>query len=288
MTEVFNTGEQAFDQYIMLVLPGAAFALTVAMVVWRRRRRWLWIGGALTLFLFLLTFALPLADHRHMQALAASPAVKTVEGPISGHRRETRRVWLGTSRGVGVGTSSSYRTQTDEQFFIGKQWFAFEVGGFPSTASFTNAGDAPLPLRDGTWARASYIADPWYQNQLRIVKLALGEPAPGETEKGIKDTGFATFWRDFAAAVARGDQAAVQAKTRFPFLFAGTPLQPDRFATVWQALFTPPPLKQCLSRATPLPDGDAWSVSCGVYVYVFEKAGNGWRFATFAADPEAE
>ncbi|CAN5117444.1 hypothetical protein BH10PLA2_BH10PLA2_00020 [soil metagenome] len=174
------------------------------------------------------------------------------------------------------------------RFLIGRQWFAFEVAGYPSNATFTNSGDPPLPLKDGTWARASYVADPWYRNEARIVKLALGEPIAGETAKAIKDATFATFWRDFAAAVGRGDQAAVQARTRFPFLFAGTPLQADRFATVWQALFTPSPLKQCFGRATPLPDGDAWSVSCGVYIYVFEKGVDGWRFATFTADPEAE
>ena len=37
----------------------------------------------------------------------------------------------------------------------------------------------------------------------------------------------------------------------------------------------------------PEPDGKTMSVSCGVYVYVFEKDASGWRLASFTADPEA-
>lgn len=286
MREVFSTAQQPFDQYVMLVLPGAALLLTLYMLFRRKQRRWLWIGGGVTLLLFLLTFALPLADHHHMRAMAAGGDVRTVEGPISAHSRETRRVWTGTSRGVGVTTSDRYRTRTDEGLYIGTQWFAFEVNGYPSQASFTNSGDPPLPLADGTWARASYIADPWYQDELRIVRLSLGE-AGGPSTTSAHDQGFAAFWRDFSARVARGDEAGIRARTRFPFLFSGTPLAIERFGQVWQALFAPAPLRQCLGRATPVPDQGAMSVSCSIYVYIFEKGAEGWRFSGFTADPDA-
>lgn len=287
MRVIFDTADQPFDQYMMLLLPGAALVVTLVLFARGKRRRTLWIGGGITLLLFLLTFVLPLADHHHMQALAASPEVRTVEGPISVHSRETRRVWLGTSRGVGVGTSNNYRTETLEQFYIGKQWFAFTVGNYPSNASFTNVGDPPVSLADGMWARARFIADPWYENELRIVRLSLGEPDPGERGASGGDPAFAAFWTQFAAAVARQDQAGLRRLTRFPFLFAGSAIGAERFETIWMALFFPPTLRQCLARAAPAPDGDAMSVGCGAYVYVFEKDADGWRFASFTADPEA-
>ncbi len=288
MRVIFDTADQPFDQYKLLILPAAALVVTLALFARGRRRRTLWIGGGITLLLVLLTFVLPLADHHHMRALAASPEVRTVEGPISVHSRETRRVWLGTSRGVGVGTSNSYRTETLEQFYIGTQWFAFTVGDYPSNASFTNIGDPPVALADGMWARASFIADPWYQDELRIVRLSLGEPDPAErAESSSDDPAFAAFWRHFAAAVSGEDRNAVRMLTRFPFLFAGSAIGAERFETIWMALFAPPTLRQCLARATPLADGEAMSVGCGAYVYVFEKDGDGWRFASFTADPEA-
>lgn len=287
MRVIFDTAAQPFDQYQMLVLPGAAMVVTLALFARSRGRRTLWIGGGITLLLFLLTFVLPLADHHHMQALARSPDVRTVEGPISVHSRRTYRVWLGSSRGVGVGTSNSYRTQTDEQFYIGPQWFAFTVGDYPSTASFTNIGDPPVKLADGMWAKASFIADPWYQDELRIVRLSLGEPDAAERGAASGDPAFAGFWTKFAAALERQDQAGVRALTRFPFLFAGSAIGADRFETIWMALFVPPTLRQCLARAMPARDGEAMSVGCGAYVYVFERGAGGWRFAAFTADPEA-
>lgn len=287
MRVIFDTAHQPFDQYMLLLLPAAALAVTLVLIARGKGRRTLWIGGGITLLLFLLGFVLPLADHRHMRALAASPDVRTVEGPISVHSRETRRVWLGTSRGVGVGTSNSYRTETIEQFYIGSQWFAFTVGDYPSNASFTNVGDPPVALADGLWARASFIADPWYQDELRIVRLSLGEPDPAERAASAGDPAFAGFWREFATAVGRQDQATVRRLTRFPFLFAGSAIGADRFDTIWMALFAPPTLRQCLARAVPAADGDAMSVGCGAYVYVFDKGVDGWRFTAFTADPEA-
>lgn len=287
MRVIFDTAGQPFNQYMMLLLPGAALIVTLVLFARGKGRRTLWIGGGITLLLFLLTFVLPLADHHHMRALAASSGVRTVEGPISAHHRETRRVWLGTSRGVGIGTSNNYRTETIEQFYIGKQWFAFTVGNYPSNASFTNIGDPPVRLADGIWAKASFIADPWYEDELRIVRLSLGEPDPAERASAAADPAFAGFWRDFAGALGRQDQAAVRALTRFPFLFAGSSIGADRFETIWMALFFPPTLRECLARAAPAPDGEAMSVGCGAYVYVFEKGVGGWRFAAFTADPEA-
>jgi len=51
--------------------------------------------------------------------------------------------------------------------------------------------------------------------------------------------------------------------------------------------FFPEPLRPCFGPACPVRVGDAWSVSCGAFVYVFEKTAPGWQLASFTADPEA-
>lgn len=50
----------------------------------------------------------------------------------------------------------------------------------------------------------------------------------------------------------------------------------------------PAPLRACFATAAPMKDGDAWTVGCGAYVYVFNKGAAGWQLTDFAADPEAE
>lgn len=288
MKTVFDGTAMAFDQYIMLLFPLAALAVTVIAIARGARRRWHIIGGLVTVFVFLLTFALPLADHVHVQAAVREGRVRTVEGRISGFKHEVERRFTGTSQGVGVTSSHNYTTVTTEQFFIGDIWFWYELGGFPARNSFTNIGDPPLALKDGMTARATWFADGWYGDQRRIVKLELGDGARGAGPSAKSgDAAFDAFWTRFSAAAAKGDMAGVKALTRFPFLFAGTPLTPDRFESIWMGIF-PAPLRPCFGTATPVKDGDAWSVSCGVYVYVFEKGTDGWRLATFTADPEAE
>lgn len=302
MTTLFDTTSMAFDQYLMLVFPGAALLVTAIVALRGGRRKWLLMLGGLTIFLFLLTFCLPVADYHHVQAAARAATVRTVEGVISNHSRRTERRFAGFSRGVGVTTSTSYTNVTIESFHVGQSWFAFEVGEFPSHASFTNIGDPPIPLRDGQRVLASYFEDPWYDRQARITKLVMldakgtplaaaraassgGSATSGSVGSG--DAAFDAFWTRFSRAAAAGDMAGVGALTRFPFLFAGTPLDAARFETIWAGIF-PAPLRPCFETAEPVKDGAAMSVSCGAYVYVFEKGKAGWQLTGFTADPEGE
>ena len=174
---------------------------------------------------------------------------------------------------------------------MGQQWFWLRVGGFPSNASFTNTGSEPLPLTDGTMARVTWFADPWYGNETRIVKLELGPP-PGKVgaTDGSRSSGLMTdapadfreFWRRFVEAAGAGDKDAVAGLAHFPFDFAGTPLTRDRWDSIWMALF-PEPLRGCYAAAVPARDGDGWTASCGAYVYSFGKGEDGWRLTGFAA-----
>lgn len=304
---VFDAATQKFDDWWQAVIPVAALIFTMGAFIRDARALWKWGGVILTLFLLFATIIGPIMDLNHIQAAMREGRTKTVEGLISAHKRETVRRWVGDSRGVGISTTRRYTSSTSEQFFVGQQWFWLRVDGYGSNASFTNGGSDPLPLKDGTRAKVTWFEDPWYDNETRIVRLELGpDPAGissgaqvGTTARvplgsGGKATGedtkapadFAAFWQRFSTAASSGDQAGVAALTRFPFLFAGTPLEKDRFDSIWMGIF-PPPLRSCFSTASPAKDGDAWSVSCGAYVYAFEKGADGWRLASFTADPEA-
>jgi hypothetical protein len=304
MTLVFDAANVRFDQYVMLLIPGTALLLTLFIALRGGKRKSVIIGGCITAFLFLLTVLLPIADHQHVRAALTDGSAKTAEGVISAHKRETMKRWTGSARGVGISSFNSYTSSTSEQFFVGQQWFWLRVGGFPSGASFTNAADPPLPLNDGTWVRVTWFNDPWNGDETRILRLEIdqrsatqapraapaggarmGQPVAASTSGLPAD--FAAFWKGFSAAAASGDSAGVRALTRFPFLFAGTPVDAARFSSIWMGIF-PEPLRPCFATATPVKDGDAWSLSCGAYVYMFEKGASGWQFTDFTADPEAE
>ncbi len=101
------------------------------------------------------------------------------------------------------------------------------------------------------------------------------------------DPAFAAFWTRFSAAASKGRRGRREGPDALPFLFAGTPLDAARFDSIWMGIF-PAPNRPCFAAATPMKDGEAMSVSCGVYIYVFEKGADGWKLASFTADPEAE
>jgi|GEM_PF-3138949 len=310
MTLVFDTATVPFNNYIGLLLPGATLVVMLIALMRGGQRKWVLIMGGVTVFLFIVAFILPLADFQHVKAALTDGSAKTVEGVISQHKRETVRRWTGSSRAAGgVSSFDRYTSSTSEQFYVGNQWFWLRVAGMPSGASFTNAKDPPLPLRDGTRVRVTWFNDPWSDNETRILKLEIDEasaaaaaraqpavvasggvagvPVAAAASTAALPADFAAFWARFSKAAAAGDAAAVKALTRFPFLFSGSELDATRFDSIWAGIF-PAPIRPCLGSATPLKDGDAWSVSCGVYVYVFNKGPAGWQFTDFSADPEAE
>lgn len=307
MTLIFDAATVQFASYWGLLLPAATLAVMLFVLLRGGPRKWVFLLGGVTIFLFLIAFVLPVADFHHVKAALTDGSAKTVEGVISMHERKTTKTWTGSSRGAGISSYNSYTTNTSEQFYVGQQWFWLRVGGMPSNASFTNAGDPPVSLRNGMRVRVTWFDDPWNGDETRILKLEIDEKAaaalPPEPVTAAAATGasaaaatpassaklpadFEAFWKRFSAAAAAGDAAGVKALTRFPFQFAGTPLDATRFDNIWMGIF-PPPLRSCFSTAVPAKDGDAWSVSCGAYVYLFNKSADGWQLTDFTADPEA-
>ena len=287
MVTVFDAAQVRFDATLFL-FPVVALLVAAYIITRTRARGRRWILAGVIGLLALLFVALPIADHYHVRAALTDGSARRVEGIVSQHKRQTVRRWAGRSTGVGISSSNRYTTSTSEQFFVGQQWFWLRVNGFPSGTSFTNGGDPPLALQNGTRARVTWFADPWFDDETRILRLEIERPSTVKGDSGTPPLpeDFARFWQQFSQAAARGDRDGVKTFTRFPFLFSGSSLDEERFDSIWAGIF-PAPLRPCFTTATPVQDGAAWSVSCGVYVYIFEKGTDGWRLASFTADPEA-
>jgi len=302
MRTVFDAGAVAFDPLIPALFPLAALAVTAWLYKTAQRRLWWKIGAGVTLLLFGLAIVFPWLDLRHVRGVVAKGDVQTAEGIVSQHKRWTEKRFDGYSKGVGISTTTRYRTTTYEYFYVGDQFFTYVVGGYSSPASFTNSADPPVPIRDGMRARVTYFADSWNDGDKRIVKLELG-PGTGVIPKApavtVAPTGasaggagvalppdFAAFRRRFGEAMTKGDAAAAKTMVNFPFLFGGHEVGADEFDSLWMSLFSEP-LRPCLATAKPVKEEDRYTLFCGPYGYYFGRTPGGWKLVEFGADGEA-
>ena len=118
--------------------------------------------------------------------------------------------------------------------------------------------------------------------------LALGLlTACGEASRS--GDSFDEFWEEFKTSVAADDMAAVQALTRFPFLFEGEPRDSSAFGDVYAALFEDA-ARSCLATAAPMAEDDRYVAFCGPIdgqvLYYFAHDERGWHFAEFGVDAE--
>lgn len=289
MVTVFDASKASLHPFTFVV-PVLILAVLAYTLMRTTTRGWQWILRITLVVIGLLGIGGPIVDHLRVRAALTQGSASSVEGVISAHKRETIRRWSGRSTGVGITSTDRYTSTTIEQFYVGNQWFWLRVNGYPSQTSFTNSGDPHLAIRDGMRARVMWFNDPWYSDETRILRFEIADDALAKADRAPAQEGlpddFKAFWQRFSQAAAAGDANGVKALTRFPFLFEGTPLDAERFENIWAGIF-PVPLRSCFGSAKPVRDGEAWSVSCGVYVYIFENGAGGWRLASFTADPEA-
>jgi len=299
---VFDAAAVPFDFLIGSLFPLGALAVAVWLYKTGTKRLYWKIGLGVSILFLAVAVIFPWLDYRRVQERVASGAVEVKEGMVSGHRRWTERRFTGSTKGVGVTSAHHYTTTTYETFYIGDRWFTFIVGGYPSGASFTNSADPPVEIKDGMRARATFFADDWNDDGLRIVRLELGPgegalvagpqvvvPASGKSaEAGASPlpSDFAAFRARFGAAVAKGDAAATKELVNFPFLFGGHTLEADEFDSLWMSLFSEP-LRPCLATAKPVAEGDRYTLFCGPYGYYFGRTKTGWKLMEFGADGEA-
>jgi hypothetical protein len=167
----FDSATLAYPDWPLALVP-AALLLVAAVVRWRwpaSRTPWALLAFAGIAFAFLV--AMPYVDFCRVQAIARSgEGVHEVEGPISGHWTEVRR----TRASGDIG----WRTQVWEGFTVGGVEFGYWRGIAGSAVAFTNAGEPPLPLIDGLRVRIRWFADPWYDDERRILRLEVAGMLP--------------------------------------------------------------------------------------------------------------
>ena len=98
------------------------------------------------------------------------------------------------------------------------------------------------------------------------------------------DDGFAAFWTQFKAAVAKSDQKAVSEMIKYPVLYQDLRQVAD-FPLIWKGAFKPAQ-RTCLAKQKPVMDRHEGKVSysafCRSLIYVFGKDGSGWKLTDFA------
>jgi hypothetical protein len=300
MRTVFDAGAIMFDPLLPSLFPLGAFLVAVWLYKTGSNRLYWKIAVGVAVLLAGLMLLLPWLDHRRVQEKRTSGDIQTIEGIVSQHKRWTERRFDGTSKGVGVTSTSRYTYTTYEYFYVGDRFFSYTVNRYPSQASFTNTGDPPIPIRDGMRAKVTYFPDSWNDDDLRIVRLELGPGSgPPQTAAGLSPSGasasavnidlpsdFAAFRQRFGEAVTRGDAVAAKRMVSFPFLFGGHEVGADEFDSLWMSLFSEP-LRPCLASAKPVRKGDRYSLFCGPYGYYFARTAEGWKLAEFGTDGEA-
>jgi hypothetical protein len=151
MNTVFDLAVEPYREWPFAVLPLLFFLLGLRARFFSRQRRWpVWslFFGSVTALLFI---GLPVWDYWRMKTkLAHREGLQTVQGRISGYRKETIR-----SRQYGK--VSKYRTSIWEEFSVGGQKFGFYHNDYPSSASFTNSQDPAVSFTNGMMARITYV-----------------------------------------------------------------------------------------------------------------------------------
>ena len=167
----------AFDaRAVPLTLwPGAvALALLLGGVLWR------WSGRKLHWFVFLFVGVIgvfgsgvPSWDQiRLRNRLTSGEGVTVTRGRIdqTWHIVDRRRDYSKSS-------PSAYKTVVSEGFDVGPQRFSWVVGGCISPASLCELARSKVPLKQGLDVEVSWFADPAQQDEPRILRLMVEQPA---------------------------------------------------------------------------------------------------------------
>ena len=100
------------------------------------------------------------------------------------------------------------------------------------------------------------------------------------------DDGFAAFWTQFKAAVAKSDQKAVSQMIKYPVLYQDLRKESE-FPVIWKGAFRPAH-RTCLAKQKPVMDKHQGKVSysafCDSIIYSFGKDDSGWRLTDFGVN----
>jgi hypothetical protein len=114
------------------------------------------------------------------------------------------------------------------------------------------------------------------ETSMRRTALALTILALLTPVAGAQGDGFAAFWKEFSAAIARKDKDRIRALTQYP----SKELEEKNFDVIWKDMF-PLRMLACLAKAKPQRDGKAgnYVAFCKDMIYGFERTPQGWRFS---------
>jgi hypothetical protein len=94
----------------------------------------------------------------------------------------------------------------------------------------------------------------------------------------LADTAFPGFWRVFQAAVVKHNMPAIARMTRLPFYLDRTISRRAALPKALAGLFDAA-ARECFAKATPVRDGNYYSVTCGNTQFGFDANEGKWEFS---------
>ena len=106
--------------------------------------------------------------------------------------------------------------------------------------------------------------------------------ASSRSQSQQKPETFASFWKEFTAALAKNDKETVAALTQLPFYFDNTNQDRAGFIRIYNQVFTRS-VRRCMATAKPLrnPSDNSYDVFCGELIFSFGKVGGKFRFVAY-------
>ena len=107
--------------------------------------------------------------------------------------------------------------------------------------------------------------------------------ASSRSQSQQKPETFASFWKEFTAALAKNDKDAVASLTQLPFYFDNKDQDRAGFLKIYNQVFTRS-IRRCMATAKPHRDPsqkDSYDVYCGELIFVFGKVGGKFRFLSY-------
>jgi hypothetical protein len=93
---------------------------------------------------------------------------------------------------------------------------------------------------------------------------------------------FASFWKEFTAALAKNDKETVAALTQLPFYFDNKNQDRAGFLRIYPQVFTRS-IRRCMATAKPHrnPSDNSYDVFCGELIFSFGKVDGKFKFLAY-------
>ena len=113
-----------------------------------------------------------------------------------------------------------------------------------------------------------------------LLAFSVASSRPQSQQKPEK---FASFWKEFIAALAKNDKEAIASLTQLPFYFDDKNQDRAGFIRIYNQVFTRS-IRRCMARAKPdrdPNDKNSYAVYCGEVIFGFGKVDGKFKFLNF-------